>query len=178
MEDAGVGIAISTACPNRHERIQRVEFETPGSKEEPAGGGQQRRNGSFGLSAGERVATEHERFEHHAEERHGQRHDEVSQRHGRGPRPEVMEPETRRDDDVVVQTKHGRDSEADESDREHQPHQPQTYGRQHGRVLASDIGRSEVPSRSHHPSWYGRVTSMTARFAQELSLVTSLIDRY
>jgi len=113
MEDAGVGIAISTACPTRHARIQREQFDAPVLKEEPTGGCEHCRNGRCRLPAGERVATEDERFEHHSEERHRQRHDQVSQRDSRVPGPEVMEPETRRNDNVVLQTNRGRDSEAD-----------------------------------------------------------------
>jgi hypothetical protein len=79
MKDAGVGISISLASPSRHRRIGRKQFGVPVSKEEPVGGGQHRRNDNARLPAGERVATEHERLEHHAEERHRQRHDEVSQ---------------------------------------------------------------------------------------------------
>ena len=110
----------------------------------------------------------HERFERHADEGDRQHDDEVSERTGRASSPEMMDREVRRDDDVGVQSDHRCHREAPRrrsrsSNRVSQAND----GDEHVRVLASDVGRSEVPSRSHHLLWYGTDISMHISFASK-----------
>ena len=90
-----------------------------------------------------------------------QHDDEVPERTGRASRPEMMNQEVRRDDDMGVQSHHSYHREAHDGGQEHQPRQQGGDRSQHLRVLASDVGRSEVPSMSHQLSmvWRGRITA-------------------